>query len=390
MKEQIAPYIEKISTELVGMADFIFDNPEVGNKEYKACDVLCNAFANQGFNVEKGVGGLETSFRAMYEQGSGGPTVGILVEYDALERQGHACGHHMQGPTGYGAALALRDTIKDNPYKIVIYGTPAEETTSGKIAMMNNGCFKELDVALMTHANPGTGIDVKSMAAIKYTVTFHGIAAHAALKPEFGRSAFDALLLSFQGVEFLREHVPEDTRIHYTVLDAGGAANSVPAKAVGSFYVRSYNPVKLYDIAKRFEKVLQGAAMMTETTVDIHIDKELKGKIPCYVLNDLAMSNAAEFNLTNLQPPREKTGSTDFGVVMFDLPGTCLRVDFVPVGTASHSQGYLDAGKGATAAKAVSDGAKAMAGICYDIIMQDGLLEKIKTDFDNNKAAAAK
>ena len=390
MKEQISVYVDRIANELVEMSDFIFDNPEIGNKEYKACDLLCNAFAKQGFSVEKGVGGLETAFRATYEQGSGGPTIGILVEYDALEKQGHACGHHMQGPTGYGAALALRDSIKDKAYKLVIYGTPAEETTSGKITMMDNGCFKELDVAIMTHANPGTGIDVKSMAAIKYTVTFHGIAAHAALKPEFGRSAFDALLLSFQGIEFLREHVPDDTRIHYTVLDAGGPANSVPAKAVGSFYVRSYNPVKLYDIAKRFEKVLQGAAMMTETTVDIKIDKELKGKIPCYVLNDLAMVNAAEFGLTNLQPPREKTGSTDFGVVMFDIPGTCLRVDFVPVGTASHSQEYLAAGKGATAAKAVKDGAKAVAGICYDIITKEGLLEKIKADFVNNKAAAAK
>lgn len=390
MKNKISPYIDSIATELTEMSEFIFDNPEIGNKEYKACDLLCNAFSKRGFSVEKGVGGLETSFRAVYEQGSGGPSIGILVEYDALEKQGHACGHHMQGPLGYGAALALQQSIEDKPYKIVVYGTPAEETTSGKIAMMNNGCFRDIDVALMTHGNPGTGIDVKSMAAIKYTVTFHGKAAHAALRPEMGRSAFDALLLSFQGVEFLREHVPEDTRIHYTVLDAGGPANSVPAKAVGSFYVRSYNPIKLYDIAKRFEKVMQGAAMMTETTVDIHVDKELKGKIPCYVLNDLAMKNAAEFGLTNLQPAREKTGSTDFGTVMFDIPGTCLRVDFVPVGTASHSQEYLDAGKGATANKAIVDGAKALAGIAYDIVMQAGLLESIKADFVKNKEEAAK
>lgn len=390
MKEQISFCIDKMAAELVAMSDFIFDNPEVGNKEEKACNLLCSALARQGFKVERGVGGLTTSFRAVFEQGRGGPTIGILVEYDALEKQGHACGHHMQGPIGYGAALALRESIADKAYRLVVYGTPAEETTSGKITMMNNGCFQELDVALMTHANPGTGIDVKSMAALKYTVTFQGIAAHAALKPEFGRSAFDALLLSFQGVEFLREHVPEDTRIHYTVLDAGGPANSVPAQALGSFYVRSYNPVKLYDIAKRFEKVLQGAAMMTETTVDIQIDKELKGKIPCYVLNDLAMANAAEFGLTNLQPPREKTGSTDFGTVMFDIPGTCLRVDFVPVGTASHSQEYLAAGKGPAADKAVTSGAKALAGICYDIINKEGLLAQIKADFVNNKAAAAR
>lgn len=390
MKEKISSYIDSVAEHLVSMSEYIFDNPEIGNKEFKACELLCKAFEAEGFQVEKGIGGLETAFRAIYEHGTGGPSIGILVEYDALEKQGHACGHHMQGPTGLGAALAVRESVQDKPYKLVIYGTPAEETTSGKLTMIKNGCFKDIDVAIMTHANPGTGIDVKSMAAIKYTVTFHGVAAHAALRPEAGRSAFDALLLSFQGVEFLREHVQDDTRIHYTVLDAGGPANSIPAKAVGSFYVRSYNPIKLYDIAKRFEKVLQGAAMMTETTVDIHIDKELKGKIPCYVLNDLAMKNATEFGMSNLQPPREKTGSTDFGAVMFDTPGTCLRVDFVPAGTASHSQAYLDAGKGVAAARAISDGAKTVAGICYDIITQDGLLASIQKDFEDNKTAAAK
>lgn len=389
MKNKISEYIDGIGSELVAMSDFIFDNPEVGNKEFKACELLCTALQKQGFVVEKSVGGLETAFRAVYENGTGGPSIGILVEYDALAQQGHACGHHMQGPVGYGAAVAIKELLKEQAYKLVIYGTPAEETTSGKLAMIANGCFKDIDVALMTHGNPGTGIDVKSMAAIKYTVTFKGKAAHAALRPEQGRSALDALLLSFQGVEFLREHVPEDTRMHYTVLDAGGPANSVSPKAVGSFYVRSYNTIKLQAVAERFEKVLKGAAMMTETTVEINRDKELKGKIPCYVLNDLAMSNAAYFGLTNLQPPREKTGSTDFGAVMFDIPGTCLRVDFVAVGTSAHSQEYLDAGKGAVAARAVQHGAKAIAGMCFDIITEPHLLAEIQADFRKNKEQMA-
>ncbi len=389
MKKRIAETIDRMGSELVEMSDYIFDNPEVGNSEYKASELLCAALEKNGFAVERSIGGLETAFRATYENGTGGASIGLLVEYDALAKQGHACGHHMQGPTGYGAAVAIKQLLRDKPYKIVVYGTPAEETTSGKLAMLANGCFRDIDVAIMTHANPGTAVDVKSMAAIKYTVTFRGKAAHAAMRPEQGRSALDGLLLAFQGVEFLREHVPEDTRMHYTVLDAGGPANSVPAQAVGSFYVRSYNTIKLQGVAERFEKVLQGAAMMSETTVEIHRDKELKGKIPCYVLNDLAMANAKEFGMSNLQPPREKTGSTDFGAVMFEIPGTCLRVDFVPIGTSSHSQEYLEAGKGAIAARAVCDGAKAVAGMCFDIITQEGLLESIRSDFEKNKQQMA-
>lgn len=390
MKYLISPFIDNLTPTVTTMADFIFDHPETGNQEYQACHLLCEAFTQAGFQVESGVGGLDTAFRAVYTNGEGGPSLGLLVEYDALAKQGHACGHHLQGPTAYAAALAIQELLCDHPYKLVIYGTPAEETTSGKLAMLQNGCFRDIDIALMTHANPGTGIDVKSMAAIKYTVTFKGKAAHAALKPEAGRSALDALLLAFHGIEFLREHVPEDTRMHYTVLEAGGPANTVSPLAVGSFYIRSYNSIKLQNVAQRFDKIMHGAAMMTETSVDIHIDKELKGKIPCYALNDLAMANAKEFNLSNLQPPREKTGSTDFGAVMFELPGTCLRVDLVPTGTASHSQEYLDSGKGPTAVKALTDGAKAIAGICFDLITQPELLTKITKDFEHQKAAAAK
>ena len=389
MKNNISKYIEHILPDIVYLADYIFDNPEIGNAEYKACDILTRQFSQHGFSVEIGVGNLPTAFRAAYANGTNGPTIGLLVEYDALETLGHACGHHLQGPIALAAALAIKNLITDKPYKLVIYGTPAEETTSGKLTMLKNGCFKDIDLALMTHANPGTCIDIKSMAAIKYTVTFYGQASHAALKPENGRSALDALLLAFHGIEFLREHVPEDTKIHYTVVNAGGPANSIPAKAVGSFYVRNYNSLKLREIMPRFEKIMQGAAMMTETRVEIAIEKELIAKIPCPSLNELAMKNAAEFKLPNLLPPREKTGSTDFGAVMYEVPGTCLRIDFVPLGTASHSQEYLQAGKGPAAQKALSYGAKALAGMCWDIIIDSNLLNIIKNDFMTNKRAAA-
>lgn len=388
MKKSLYNTIDSLKEDLIEMSDYIFDNPELGLVEYKASKLLCDYLEKKGFEVERGVGGLETAFRATFEKGEGGPSFGLLCEYDALKTLGHACGHHTQGPAIIGAALALKDLEIDLPYKIVVYGTPAEETAGGKIFMMKEGCFKDIDVALMMHLSPETCVDVKSMALKKYEVVYHGKAAHAALKPDAGRSALDALLLSFQGIEFLREHVKEDTRMHYTVVDAGGAANAVPAKAVGSYYIRSYNTDYLEEINERFIKVLKGAAMMTETEAEIILQKEVKAKIPVLSLNDLVMKNAEEVGAKEISPPREKTGSTDFGNVMYEVPGTCIRMHFVPKGTSSHSEEYLVNGKEPIAHEALLDGAKILAGTCYDLLVNKELMEEIQEEFRKNQEAS--
>lgn len=250
--------------------------------------------------------------------------------------------------------------------------------------MMKNGCFNDIDIALMMHLGPETCVDVKSLALKKYKITFNGRAAHAAIKPEDGRSALDALLLSFQGIEFMREHVRDDTRMHYTVLDSGGAANAVPSKAVGQFYIRSYSADYLEHINKRFINVIKGAAMMTDTSVDIDLEKEVFAKIPVLSLNDIVMENAEEINVPEINAPREKTGSTDFGNVMYNVPGTAIRVHFVPLGTSSHSEEYLKNGKSEKAYEAIIYSAKIIAGTIYDLLTKDGLLENVKKEFKSN------
>ena len=190
---------------LCSMADQIFDNPEYEGEEVFASGLLTDYLKKNGFEVEMGVGGFKTAFRATYSHGEGGPVLGILCEYDALRNLGHGCGHHMQGPGCLGAAIALKNLETDKPFQIVVYGTPAEETFGSKVQMIQNGCFKELDVAFMMHGGPNTCTDIKCLAQKSYEVTFHGHRAHAALAPEKGRSAFDAMLVAFQGVEFLRD-----------------------------------------------------------------------------------------------------------------------------------------------------------------------------------------
>lgn len=388
LKEVMFREIDEIRNEMTAMADDIFDHPEIGMEEFHAQKVLTDWLEKEGFQAERGVVGVETAFKAVYSHGTGGPNIGLLCEYDALPGIGHACGHHMQGPSILAAAKALKDADIKEPYTITVYGTPAEESVSGKIRMIQNGCtFEELDVALMMHGGPATQVDVKSLANSKYKVIFHGVSSHAAIRPEKGRSALDGLILAFQGIEFLREHVNSDVKIHYTVVNCGGTpANVVPAYAEASVYVRSYNRAYLDTVCRRFEKVLKGAAMMTETEVEIIEEKKVDNKIPVLTLNDLVMKQAEELHAPQLAPAREKTGSTDFGNVMRRVPGTCARIAFVDPGAAAHSQEYIAAGKTDAAHDAVVYGAKILAGTALELIEDPELLNRVKTEFKENLA----
>lgn len=385
MKERLFENIEDRNLKLIEMADYIFDNPELAFKEYKASELLAGYLKDQGFEVEFGLGSLETAFKGVYENGVGGPNIGLLCEYDALP-MGHGCGHHMQGPAIIGAALAIKEVYKNKPYKLTVYGTPAEEGGGGKIKMLAEGYLKELDVALMMHGGPATQVDVKSLAASSIKVVYHGKSSHAALKPEQGRSALDALLLTFHAVEFLREHVLEDTKMHYTVIDAGGPNNVVPKMAVGSFSLRSYNSSYLKSVVARFEDIVKGAALMTGTTYEIIREKDLDSKVPVYCLNDIVMNNAEIINAPNIKPAREKTGSSDFGNVMFLIPGSCIRISFVDENASSHSQEFLDEGKTRRGHDAVINAAKILAGTVFDLIDKPNLLQDVKEEFEATKA----
>lgn len=385
MKEKLYKWIDEKSEILFNIADRIYDYAEPSLKEKKSSRLLIDWLSKEGFEVKWPIAGLDTAFRATYSQGNGGPRIGILVEYDALDGIGHACSHQLQGATGIGAALAIKNIFKEESYTLVVYGTPAEEAEGGKIIMQNRGCFKDIDIALMSHGSPTTGTDKKCMALENFRVHFKGKSSHAAIAPEEGRSAFDAALLSFQAIEFMREHVKEDTRMHYTVLNAGGPTNVVPGESCAEYTLRSYNTDYLNTIVERFMNIIKGACLMTGTTYTIERDLPFKSKIPSDVLDNILMENAKAVNAPCIRPPREKTGSTDFGNVMYELPGSCIRVAFVKEGTAAHSQEYLDAGKSKEAHEAIIYGAKILSGACADIIRKPELLEKIKEDFKKIK-----
>lgn len=385
MKEQLFREIDRQSEHLIRMADTIFDNPETGGHEKLASVILTDYLKENGFEVELGLADLETAFRAVYRRGQGGPRIGILCEYDALEGLGHGCGHHMQGPACLGAAVALKNTVNEGSYTLVVYGTPAEETFGGKINLLKAGYLRDIDVALMMHGAPDTCTDVKCLALSSFDVTFHGRSAHAAIRPEEGRSALDALLLAFHGIEFLREHVRDDVRLHYTMTELPGPENVVPDTAKGRFALRSFSRDYLDQVVKRFLDVIHGAALMSGVTYEINEAPPLANKIPVFALNELLIENARTAGAPGMVPPREQTGSTDFGNVMHEIPGSCIRVKFVPSGTASHSREYIEAGKSREAHDCILYGAKTIAGASLDLLTQEGLLGRIKEEFEQNR-----
>ena len=389
LKKLLGEVIEMHRAELCKMADLIYDFAEKSAEEYKSMELLTDYLQNEGFTVERGIA-LDTAFRATWdncraavddEEKNTAPVLGILVEYDALEDIGHACGHHMQGPAGIGAAIAIKDVMKDYPFKLVIYGTPAEETLGGKIAMLDAGYMKELDLALMSHGSPNTSVDEKCMALENFVVTFHGVKSHAAISPDEGRSALDAALLSFHAIEMLREHVKDDTRMHYTIRNAGGPPNVVPDLTVAEYTLRSYSTSYLNTVVERFYNILKGAALMTDTTYDIQRDLPFKSKIVCHSVNDLLMKNAAYEKAPSIAAPRRKTGSTDFGNVLYEIPGSCIRIAFTKPDAQPHSQEYLEAGKTDKAHDAICYAAKIMADTFCDVITTPGLLTQIKEEF---------
>ncbi|NCB62128.1 MAG: M20 family peptidase [Clostridia bacterium] len=378
--------VSSLAPQFYALSDYIFDHPELGYQEHLACQALTKQLCASGFDVETGVAGIPTAFRAVWKNGEGGPSLGLLCEYDALEGLGHGCGHHMQGPALLLCADALKAVVPDMPFTIVVYGTPAEETAPAKLDMWERGCFRDIDLALMTHASIETATDLNSLAQVKLNVTFHGKSAHAAMFPERGRSAFDALLLAFQGVEFLREHVRDDVRMHYTCTDSGGPANVVPSKASGEFALRCRDSMKyLEEVRERFYDIVKGAALMTGTGYEISEGPMWPNKIPCNVLNDLIMQNAKEVGAPDLAPPRARPGTTDFSAVMYHLPGSCLRIKYVDPPITSHTPEFTAAGKTDQAHRAILLSAQTLAGTCWDILTNPSLLAQIRVNYEENR-----
>ena len=238
---------------------------------------LASFLENQGFQITWKTAGIDTAFTATW--GNGSPRLGFLAEYDALPEIGHACGHNLLGTGVCAAACALKNAMETSktPGTILVYGCPAEEIMSGKIVMTKAGVFDDLDVAVMWHPFDRNRIsnDIWQAQDVK-NYTFHGVSAHASRSPEEGRSALDAAELMNIGVNYLREHVPGDVRMHYAYIDNHIPANVVPDTAKTNYFIRASLRSRTEDASRRVDDCARGAALMTGTSVDIELVKSCR------------------------------------------------------------------------------------------------------------------
>ncbi len=380
IKQKIHESVKDQCDRLFELASEIFDRPEYDYEEHFAARLLTDYLEEIGFSVERGIADLPTAFRAEWERGKDGPVIGFLGEYDALRNLGHACGHHLQTPICIGAAVALREVVTEIPFKLVIYGTPAEETSGGKIFMAESGCFKELDLAMAYHSGRTAGVSRTSKALQSVVVDFQGIPSHASSAPHLGRSALDAMVLSFHGVECLREHLKDGCRLHYTVKEGTGPSNIIHEKASAGYTLRAPDRIYLEEVVRRFNKVLDGAALMTETSYTTSHSPAFYNTIPIPALVDVALANLEYYNLEKIERiERGSGGSTDFGNVSWIVPSVMISTFYCDA--PAHSKEWLEAGKSSAARDSIVDGASVMAATAYDVLSDPKLLALIKQQF---------
>jgi len=314
--DMISSLIELNSEEILKLSDKIWENPETRFQEFKSAEILSNFLEEKGFVVERGVGNIPTAFTATF--GTGAPVIGILGEYDALSglsqmaasdiRQpiiengnGHGCGHNLLGTAGISAVLAIKDLIEQGKIKgtIKYFGCPGEEGGSGKTFMVREGVFNGVDIALTWHPNSYTGVwSFSSLANYQVYFSFEGKAAHAANSPHLGRSALDAVELMNVGVNYLREHIIPEAKVHYAITNTGGLSpNVVQSNAEVLYLIRAPHINEVESIYKRVIDIAKGAALMTGTKMSIKFNKACSNYIPNDSLNKVLYEKLKEYGL---------------------------------------------------------------------------------------------
>lgn len=351
--------IKAHSSQLTSISNQLWEFAEIRFQEWRSSDLLCEELENEGFLVERGVGGLPTAFRASF--GTGGPVIGFLGEYDALPGLsqaafsdkklpgpkgdggcGHGCGHHLLGTALLGAAIALKEYLQQTGRagKAVFYGCPAEEGGSGKVWMMRAGVFDEADILLSWHPdciNRVSPNDVLATAQLRYS--FHGTAAHAALAPHLGRSALEAVELMSVGMGFLREHLLPELRIHYAIDNAGDAAvNTIQAEASVIYQIRAPKMAQVQEAAERVRKLAEGAAHMTETELEVEFQRATAELRVNETINDVIYENLRSFGGTEptiedkelaeklyaTLPEKSRGGTSANAISAYDAEGEAL------------------------------------------------------------------
>lgn len=439
------------------VADSIWDYAELSMQEVKSAALFVKVLKEEGFQVEEGICGIPTAFSASY--GSGKPVIGFLAEYDALSGlsqeagsteyhelvkggSGHGCGHNLLGAGAMAAAIGLKHYLAGTGKSgtVILYGCPGEEGVASKAYMARDGLWYNLDAALTWHAGDCNEVATGSTnSCIQMLYTFHGLASQASTAPERGRSALDAVELMNVGVQFLREHMPRDARIHYSILDAGGASPNVVQHQASVLYMIRSNFVKdCITLHQRVDKIAQGAALMTDTTIERRFVDGLSDTVCNHALEKVLYDNFAELGVPACTPeehafmeklsatyagsdipsgvgaendpafaekvqalrtghfndflvplyqgPAFNAGSTDVGDVSYQCPTAQIHMAVWPNHVPCHSWQVVSCNKTPLAHRATVHAGKVLCAAAIDLIEQPELLEQAKAEFRKRTA----
>ncbi|TFG32600.1 amidohydrolase [Candidatus Thorarchaeota archaeon] len=451
MKEDAWKWITENESNIIETSDKIWNLAELGLVEYKSAELLSNLLEENGFKVQRGVSDMPTAFVASW--GKGNPIVAVQGEYDALPgisqkvvthrepliegAPGHGCGHNIHGVSALGAAIATKTAMENNGIKGTIryYGTPAEETFSGKMFMVRDGFYDDVDAVLSHHPGSSNVAGIGSSLAVNSVkFHFHGVASHAAYTPFLGKSALDALELMNTGVNYMREHIIQEARIHYVVQDGGMQPNVVPPYARSWYYIRAPEREQVEQIFDWVKKIADGADLMARTTHEVEFIEGVYNVLPSKALSDVVTANmrdvgtpeysakemkfaeeiastvSKEDKIEELRLSRRPKwqdlidatldreildpwdegivwpGSTDVGDVSWVAPTMEFSTATYVLGIGAHSWQVVACSGAGIGHKSLLFAAKTMAGSAIDLLTKPELLKKAREEFEVRKA----
>jgi amidohydrolase len=397
LKKDVCSAVDDMRAELLALSHAIHDEPELALEEFKAAKRLTDGIESHGITPTRGAFGLDTAYAAEFGR-SGGPTIAILSEYDALPGIGHACGHNVIATAGFGAAMALAKLNGRLQGRVRYLGTPAEERYGGKEIMARQGAFDGVDAAMMVHPSNEDLVTMPCIAISEVEAIFHGRSAHASAMPYRGLNALDAVVTAYQAIAQLRQHIKNTDRIHGIITEGGLAPNIVPERAACRFYVRATDAHELAPLKQRVQKCFEAGALATGCRLEV----QWGGTDYLDLKTNWPMAEAYEANAVKIgreffpvaQLPPGYSGSTDMGNVSHLVPSIHPMLGIAPAGVVIHNPEFTRYAASDKADNAVIDGAKAMAMTAIDLMADPKRMEAARADFaatvELSRAAVAK
>ncbi len=389
LMDQLCQAVDAASDALLAVSHDIHAHPELAFEEVHACQVLTDALKANDIECDTGVFTLPTAFDAHLKTQGGGPTVAVLAEYDALPGIGHACGHNLIATAALGATLALKSIETQLPGTVRMIGTPAEERGGGKEVMARAGAFEGVDAAMMIHPAGFNMATMPSICVAEVEVIYHGRASHASAMPHKGINALDGVLLAYQAISNLRQHIRPTERIHGIITEGGQAPNIVPERAAADFYVRAANEKALEALKPRVQACFEAGATGSGCQVEINwagVDYlDINTNWP---LADRFEAHAAHLGrkfMTRAEVESSFAGSTDMGNVSHRLPSIHPMLAAAPPNVVIHHPDFARWAGSELGDQAALDGAKAMAMTAAEYLLNPALQQESARAFEVSK-----